>query len=131
MAHTNLLIGSIDGYSSVERAMAISAELFAITRPPIVRTPEDVSTYRFDWRVHPTTNECVLIVDYSHVIKVHPLNNLTTLISLFPDLNSQEKANLAGYIQSNTQIVFGAIVPSDATILTEAEMTANGWFETE
>lgn len=42
--HINLNIASITSYTAIERAEAISAELFAISRPPQVRDEADVST---------------------------------------------------------------------------------------
>ena len=42
------------GLTSYERAEAISYELWAISRPPAIRNPDDVTTYLFGWVKHPT-----------------------------------------------------------------------------
>lgn len=127
MQSINLLIAPITGYTATERAEAISRELWAITRPPQVREPQD-TVYLFAWKTHPTTGECVLIADADYVIPVHPENDLTALLALFPTLSSQEKASLALYIENSQTFLFGAILPSNSTILTNEQLTEGGWF---
>ena len=127
----NLNIGAIQGYTATERAQAISAELFAISRPPRVRQPEDVSTYLFGWQTHPTTGECVLIADKDYVIRVHPQNNLNNLIALMPDLPQAVKDGLEALIKNSQSITFGQLLIGNETILTNEQMTFDGWFETE
>ena len=122
------------GITSQQRAEAISYELWAISRPPAVRNPEDVTTYLFGWIKHPTkdpnytdTVNAALQIDTNQVIYVHPDNDLTNLIALFPELSQAEKDGLAAFIESQQMFLFKYIIPSDVTVFTEAEMKAAGW----
>jgi hypothetical protein len=125
----NLYIGTIQGYTAQQRAEAISEELLRISIP--IAEQGAASSRVFEVVIHPTTQEAVLIADYDYQIFVHPDNDLTDLIALFPDLSEIEKNGLINYIQGRQLFFFGAIVPSDATLLTNEEMAANGWFEQE
>ena len=123
------------GLTSEQRADAISYELWAISRPPAVRNPNDVTTNLFGWVKHPTQDpayqevvNAALEVDPTYNIIVHPDNNLTNLIALFPELTQQEKDTLAAYIESQQSFPFQNIIPQDVTVFTEAEMEASGWF---
>jgi hypothetical protein len=111
----------IPSHSAIERAAAISAELFAISRPQAVRDMEDVSNYLFGWQPHPTKDEAVLMGVANYQIKVHPQNNLTALMALFPALTLAEKAGLTAYIESSQLFPFQNILPSTTEILTEEE----------
>jgi hypothetical protein len=86
------------GLTSEQRAEAISYELWAISRPPAIRNPNDVTTYLFGWVKHPTQDSTypeivntALEVDLNYNIIVHPENNLTNLIALFPELSQAER----------------------------------------
>ena len=122
------------GLTSYERAEAISYELWAISRPPAIRNPNDVTAYMFGWVKHPTQDpayvevvDTALDVDTAYNIIVHPDNNLTNLIALFPELSQAEKDGLAAFIESQASFLFQYIIPSDVTVFTEAEMKAAGW----
>ena len=122
------------GLTSQQRAETISYELWAISRPPAVRNPEDVTTYLFGWIKHPTkdptyidTVNAALQIDTNQVIYVHPDNDLTNLIALFPELSQAEKDGLAAFIKSQQMFLFKYIIPSDVTVFTEAEMKQAGW----
>ena len=119
----------ITGYTAEQRAEAISAELFAISRPPKVRQPQDVSAYLFSWIKHPEKDLAVLQADSNYVIPVHPENDLSTLQSLFPELDALEIQQLAEYIHSNNSFEFGSIIPSGATTLTDAQMIEQGFIQ--
>lgn len=128
MALVNLEIASITGYTPTERAEAISAELFAISRPPVVRQPDDVSIYRFGWITHPTTGAAILQADGDCEIIVHPDNDLTNLIALMPNLPLQVKQGLENMIKTSTTITFGQLLTGTETTYTEEEMQTNGWY---
>lgn len=122
------------GLTSEQRAEQISYELWAISRPPAVRNPNDVTAYMFGWVSHPTQDpayqqvvDTALQIDTTYEIKVHPDNNLNNLIALFPELTQQEKDGLAAYIESQQSFPFGNIIPQDVTVFTEQQMKASGW----
>ena len=120
------------GLTSEERAIAISRELFRIQRP--IDQQNDATLYLFGWVKHPTkdstyadTVNVALQIDTNQVIYVHPDNDLTNLIALFPELSQTEKDGLAAFIESQQMFLFKYIIPSDVTVFTEAEMKAAGW----
>jgi hypothetical protein len=121
------------GLTSEKRAIAISRELFRIQRP--INQQNDATLYLFGWIKHPTkdpnytdTVNAALQIDTNQVIYVHPDNDLTNLIALFPELSQTEKDGLAAFIESQQMFLFKYIIPSDVKVLTEAEMKASGWF---
>ena len=123
------------GLTSEQRAEAISYELWAISRPPAIRNPNDVTTYLFGWVKHPTrdsaytdTVNTALEIDLNYNIIVHPENNLTNLIALFPELSQAEKDGLAAFIESQQSFEFRYIVPGGVTVYTKQQMEENGWF---
>jgi hypothetical protein len=59
---------------------------------------------------------------------VHPENNLTNLIALFPELSQAEKDALAAFIESQQSFEFRYIVPGGVTVYTKEQMEENGWF---
>lgn len=130
MAKVNLLIGPIPNYTPTQRAEAISEALWDITRPITVKLPTDLAKYMFAWKTHSTTGECVLIAETTWPIVVHPQKDLTELLALFPTLSEAEKNGLAGYISNSQTFLFGAIIPSNSTILTDAQLEEDGWNET-
>jgi len=120
------------GLTSEQRAIAISRELFRIQRP--IDQQNDATLYLFGWIKHPTkdpnyidTVNAALQIDTNQVIYVHPDNDLTQLIALFPELSQAEKDGLAAFIESQQMFLFKYIIPSDVTVFTEAEMKAAGW----
>ena len=120
------------GLTSEERAIAISRELFRIQRP--INQQNDATLYLFGWIKHPTkdpnytdTVNAALQIDTNQVIYVHPDNDLTNLIALFPELSQAERDGLAAFIESQQMFLFKYIIPSDVTVFTEAEMKAAGW----
>lgn len=129
MEFINLKINSITGYTPTERAKQISAELFAISRPPVVRDNKDVSAYLFAWKSHPTSGECVLNVDINHVINIHPQNNLDKLIALMPTLPQVVKDGLVNLIKNSQTITFGQLLIGDEIVLTESQMQDDGWYD--
>ena len=120
------------GLTSEERAIAISRELFRIQRP--INQQNDATLYLFGWVKHQTkdsnyvdTVNAALQIDTNQIIYVHPDNDLTNLIALFPELSQAERDGLAAFIESQQMFLFKYIIPSDVTVFTEAEMKAAGW----
>jgi hypothetical protein len=119
MASLNLLILPMQGYTAAERAEAISAELFAISRPVSVRQADDVSQYLFGWLEHPTEDKAVLQGIDGYKIRVHPEKNISKLITLLPDLTPSEIQQRGNYINSVQSFEFQQMLPSNATIITD------------
>lgn len=128
MESANLLILPIIGFTALERAMAINAELYAIERPKQLRDEKDVTNYLFNVIKHPEKDECVLVADKKYVVKVDPNADIRQLVLLFPSMSDTEKQVLYDYIKSNNEFLFENIIPSDAVILTDDEMNFQGWF---
>ena len=124
-------IAPITGYTATERAEAISAELFAISRPPQVRHEADVSIYLFGWTTHPTTGECVLHAQTDYKIWVHPQNNLTNLIALMPDLPQEVQQGLIQLIQNSESITFAQLLTGLETTYTDEELETKGFYNNE
>lgn len=128
----NLTIAPITGYTPTERAEAISAGLWDVTRPPLVRSPLD-TVYMFAWKTHPVTGECVLIADLDYVIPVHPQKSLASLLAVMPvgeSLTQAEKEAKLVALNAATHLPFGALVPTGSATLTDAQLDADGWNET-
>ena len=53
---------------------------------------------------------------------------MTALVALFPQLSEEERSKLTYYIATNTSVVFGNLLPSDSTQLTQQQAEALGWF---
>lgn len=124
------------GLTSEDRAIAISRELFRIQRP--INQQNDATLYLFGWIKHPTkdsnyvdTVNAALQIDTNQVIYVHPDNDLTNLIALFPELSQAERDGLAAFIESQQMFLFKYIIPSDVNVFTNAEMKAAGWLPEE
>ena len=118
------------GLDSGQRADAISEELYALGRPTGVRQPDDVTRYVFGRIKHPDRDEYALQVILNYGIYVHPDNNITGLLELFPEVPEAERVALAAYIESqvNRRFPFGNIIPSTATVRDRQYMEDNGWF---
>lgn len=130
MAYIKVLPQS--GLTSEQRAIAITRELFRIQRP--IDQQNDATLYLFGWVKHPTQDpnytevvDTALQVDVNQVIYVHPDNDLTNLIALFPELSQAERDGLAAFIESQASFLFQYIIPSDVTVFDEAQMKAAGW----
>jgi hypothetical protein len=119
-------------HTSEQRAMAISTELFNISRPVKIKEEHDATQYLFGWITHPNptdrTTTALSIDDINQIIPVHPDKDLTNLIALFEDLTQQERDALAGYISSQQSFPFAHIIPSSTQVFTHEEMEADGWF---
>jgi hypothetical protein len=123
--------------TSEQRAEAISRELFRIQRP--VDKQSDATAYLFGWvkyanggsdaKYLPSIVDTCLEVNVNQIIYVHPENDLTNLIALFPELSEMEKMMLAGFIDSQSQFPFLYIIPSGFGVFTYEEMKTDGWFK--
>jgi len=80
---------------------------------------------------HPDGVQHALQVDPAYIIPVHPQANLEKLVSMFPDLTDTERVTLQGYIHTQEQFPFGAIVPSTTTLRDHDYMVEQGWFPSD
>lgn len=123
-----IIIRPITGMTSEERCNKINIELWNISRPPSTKNPNDETLKVFDEIDLEDGNWC-FYVDTEYVLKVHPENNLTELISLFPNMSENEKNSLVNYIESNNEFPFSGIIPSDTNVYTFQEMLDMGYFK--
>lgn len=114
--------------TSKQRADAISRELYCITRPRQIQTPDQADAQVFGVISHPDGVQHALMVDTSYIIPVHPLATLERLVALFPELTNEERLNLQSYIFANQLFRFGNIIPSTTTVRDYDYMVADGWF---
>ena len=123
-----LLVQPQAGLTSQQRADAINKELFNVSRPLSVRNENDVTNKVFGELTNGELT-ALCIPDTGYIITVHPDNDLTNLIALFPNLSPAEKDGLAGYIASQSSFPFGNIIPSDAQIVDEQYLLDNRFFD--
>jgi len=121
-----IIVEPIEGYTSQERAEAISQELFNVGRPPGVRHPDDVSTSVFGTIQHPDTGAHALSVDLAYEIYVHPENDLTQLLLLFPEVTEEEKV-----VEEKRQIEIPIVPLKDESFALAFSPGFTEWRETE
>lgn len=124
MASVNLSIGF--GAVGLARASAISKQLLALSVPK--QPVQDVTSHLFDWRQHPITGEVVLEADGERIIKIHPDNDLDTLIALNPNITEQERIGMITALKNLPEIAFKHLVPTTSITYTQEQMEQNGWF---
>jgi len=117
------------GLTSKERADALDAEVWRLIRPGSVQDSNDTQ-HLYSRKTHPTTGQVAIVGETTDVIQVHQSVDLTELLNLLPEVPQSEKDLLEGYINANRggTVVFGNLIPSTSTQLTEAEADAAGWF---
>ena len=121
-----------EGFLTSEvRAKSITRELYNITVPVAIQEEYQKEATVFGVIVHPDGIQHALQVDTDYVIPVSLQATIEKLVSLFPELNEQERFNLASYVLNNQEFPFGNIVPSTTTIRDYDYMVENGWFPEE
>jgi hypothetical protein len=121
-----------EGFLTSEvRAKSITRELYNITVPVAIQEEYQKDATVFGVIVHPDGIQHALQVDLDYIIPVSPQATIEKLVSLFPELNEQERFNLASYVLNNQEFPFGNIVPSTTTVRDYDYMVENGWFEEE
>jgi hypothetical protein len=129
MASPKYIIVSGKGLiSSCEMAKAINRELWFISRPIDIQAGNELTQGMFTIITHPVDGRCAMCVNLSHIIHVHPQNNITKLTQLMGDLPQQEKEALAQYISSVSEFPFGNIIPKEMNLYDEDYMLNDGWF---
>jgi hypothetical protein len=117
--------------TSEKRAKSITRELYNITTPLAVQHDYQKDGTVFGVIIHPDGVQHALQVDTAYTIPVHPQATIEKLVSLFPELNEQERFNLASYVLNANSFPFGHIVPSTTTLRDQQYMVDNGWFPEE
>jgi len=125
---TYIIVLPVGVLTSETRAKQITRELYNITVPLAVQADYQKNGTVFGVVKHPDGVQYALQVDPAYIIPVHPQANLEKLVSMFPDLSDTERVTLQGYIHTQEQFPFGAIVPSTTTLRDYDYMVANGWF---
>ncbi len=121
-----------EGFLTSEvRAKSITRELYNITVPVAIQEEYQKDATVFGVITHPDGIQHALQVDLDYVIPVSPQATIEKLVSLFPELNEQERFNLASYVLNNQEFPFGNIVPSTTTVRDYEYMVENGWFPEE
>lgn len=121
-----------EGFLTSEvRAKSITRELYNITVPVAIQEEYQKDATVFGVITHPDGIQHALQVDLDYVIPVSPQATIEKLVSLFPELNEQERFNLASYVLNNQEFPFGNIVPSTTTVRDYDYMVEHGWFPEE
>ena len=120
---------TIPGMTSAERAEAIDAQVWCLIRPAALQLPQDTK-YLYPRITHPTTGQVAIVGDTTEEIYISPDVDLTDLIALLPEVPQAEKDGLVLYIDANRggTVLFGQLIPSTSTQLTQVEAEALGWF---
>ena len=117
--------------TSQQRAQGISQELYNLKLPKALHGENHVTTQLLGLIQHPETEQWACVGNTELAIKVHPQRDITALVSLFPQLTTEERASMTYYIATNETVLFQYLMPSDAEILTEQEAQQQGWFGEE
>ena len=127
-----ILINPEGFLNSLERAKVITRELYNITFPVFTQTEVNADSTLFPYITHPDdAKEAALVVNSTYIIKVHPSCTLEKLVSVFPELDPDERFQLSSAIHQLGMFPFGLILPDSVTIRDEQYMIDNGWFEEE
>ena len=115
--------------NSRQRADAINAEFWWLTRPGSVQSPNDVTKHHYGDVDHPSTGQVAIVGDTDDDIKIHNEVDLTVMLTLLPEVPQSEKDQLVQYIDANKggTVKFGTLIPSTSVSLTEEEADAAGW----
>ena len=128
---TYIIVLPVGVLTSDTRAKQITRELYNITVPLAVQADYQKDGTVFGVVKHPDGVQHALQVDPAYIIPVHPQANLEKLVSMFPDLTDTERVTLQGYIHTQEQFPFGAIVPSTTTLRDHDYMVEQGWFPSD
>tara|TARA_Y100000592_G_scaffold23448_1_gene36403 strand:+ start:1639 stop:2040 length:402 start_codon:yes stop_codon:yes gene_type:complete len=125
-----ILIKPVGVINSKKRAQVIARELYNITRPVHLQTPQEKTCRLFGVIQHLTNkDQFALRVDTDHLIDVHDECSLEKLVAMFPELTAAERYDLQAAVHQLDQLPFSAILPSTVTVRDAQYMEANGWIE--
>lgn len=127
-----ILINPEGFLNSLERAQVITRELYNISFPVFQQSEDEANNTLFPWITHPEDDTlAALVVDTTYIIKVHPSCTLEKLVSVFPELEADERFQLSSAIHQLGMFPFGLILPDTVTIRDQEYMVENGWFQYE
>lgn len=115
--------------SSEQRARAISRELYNLSRPLLLQTPDELENNFARVVLHPQTGDAALLVNPDEVIYVHEQATLERLTALFPELTEEIRFALTSMAWQLRSFTFRSILPPTATIRDEQYMIDNGWIK--
>lgn len=133
MSTVYLPVEPTDDMTSAERADAMNRETWSLYRPDSIKSPNDITKYAFPQVVHPTTGQTAIIADTDEQVYISPAVDLTNMLALLPEVPQVEKDMLVAYVEANKEstVLFGTLIPSTSTQLTEAEADDAGWIQNE
>ncbi len=116
-----------------ESARDLSREWYRISRPALVRAPDDVTEFFSDHIVHPTTGEVALFI-LDEDMPVHAAADGAALAALTNGrTNAADKAQMRGNVAARrgARTLMTDIYPAsiNGDIKSEAFMEAQGWFD--
>lgn len=116
--------------TSAERAYAINAETWHLTRPAQYIEPDEITRVYFTQVVHPDTGQVAIHINTEQSVYINHDVDLTELLALLPEVPQAEKDGLVMLIEANKggSVLFGQLIPSTSTQLTEGEAISLGWF---
>ena len=116
--------------NSVQRAEIISRELYNITRPVWLQSPDEANNKMFAYITHPDdATNAALLIDSTQIIEVHPSCTLEKLVACFPELTIDERFALSSVVHQMDAFPFGLILPDSVTIRDDKYMIANRWID--
>lgn len=129
----------LPGETDIQKGWDISAAVFAFSRPPSVRSADDVTTHYTSPIQHPTNGAVALPLPEDDTITAHPQSSKDGLLNLLsPYLTQAETDGLTALMPSlngtdvNLLSVIEDNLPTLATqIKKQNELDAEGWFEIE
>lgn len=123
-----ILVKAVGLINSKDRAHIITRELYNITRPVHVQTPDEAGNTLCSVLQHATDNsQYALRVDTDYMIPVHPECNLEKLVAMFPEISASQRYNLSSAIHQLDEIPLSSILPNTVTVRDYQYMVDNGW----
>lgn len=127
--------------SSVENAEFLSRQLYKLTRPESVRSPDDVTEFYCGWHVHPETGAVVVALPETETVPVHVLADTTLLDPLLLPFVEQgaitedDRAAIRTLIAESQgeQVNLVTFLPAfwAAQAMTQEQVEVAGWFAVE
>lgn len=120
----------IDGYTTLERAIAISEAIWDFTDPPGLDVVGDRTQRQFEMVVNPDNNNvCVVFGTWEELIPIHEKANPNPFYHLFPDITPLQRAILVAKLRVRTFVTIQELWPEENPIIySDEHMSENDWF---